>query len=125
MWIFSRYGFFDAVRQDGVADDELIVKGRVRGHLESLVDFLPGYSVAAIEFAEGRDYPFRLRVKKADFARAVEAMIRDIDYSKYKAAANQRCGNRFHAVLLRVWSVVAGLEDDPSRIRRWLGRAQS
>lgn len=121
MWIFSRYGFFDAVKQDGVAEDELIVKGRVREHLESLVDFLPGYSTDAIEFAVIRDYPFRLRVKRTDLARAVEAMITDIDYPKFKAAANQQCGKRFHAVLLRVWADVLALEDDPDRLFRSLG----
>ncbi len=118
MWFFTKYGFFDAVQQDGVAEDELVVKGRVEDHLRWLVDFLPGHSTDAICYAPDRDYPYRLRVKKADFARAVEAMITEIDYPKFKPAAGQKCGERFHDMLLTVWGVVRGLQEGRSRFQK-------
>src|SRR5258708_30224061 len=73
LWIFTKHGFFSAVcaRQgDGkngqpVDPDRIMIRARIRGHLEALKERFPGLLVECdVQESAGTDYAYRLFVQK-------------------------------------------------------------
>lgn len=69
MWIFTKHGFFSAVyarkgtgkHGQPVDPDRIMVRGRVRSHLEALKDRFPKLlGQAEVQESAGTDYAFRL-----------------------------------------------------------------
>lgn len=85
MWIMSKCGFFSVVehRQDR---DLVIVRARVRKHLERLSEHNPVVTLQIQETPDA-DYRFRSLVKKDDWAELAFWMAGDVDYPNFKAAA--------------------------------------
>jgi hypothetical protein len=122
MWIFTKHGFYSAVcaRQgDGkhgkpVDPDRIMVRSRVRGHLEALqkrfADLLGSCHIK--EFA-GTDYPFRFFVAKTAWAQVVAGLAEETDYDNFKSkvAHHQGTGGRaYEHSLHEVWAVMHKLQ---------------
>lgn len=123
MWVFTRYGFFSAVcaRQgDGghgrpVDPGRVMVRARVRGHLEALQERFPdrlgGCDIR--EFA-GTDYAFRLFVAKSVWAEALAELAAEMDYDNFKSEVARHQGSAgaaYKNALGEVWSVMYRLQE--------------
>ena len=122
MWVFTKHGFFSAVcaRQGSggytqpVDPNRIMVRARVRGHLEALIklfpDLLGGCEIQ--EFA-GTDYAFRFFVEKPAWAQALARLAEQTDYDNFKSevARHQgKAGAAYERSLHDVWSVMHKLQ---------------
>jgi hypothetical protein len=122
MWIFTKHGFFSAVcaRQgDGkhgqpVDLDRIMVRARVRGHLDALkTRFLDLLGPCAIQESVGTDYAYRLFVQKSAWTQVLAGLGEETDYDNFKSevARHQgRPGAAYEHSLHEVWSVMHKLQ---------------
>ncbi len=122
MWLFTKYGFYSAVcaRQgDGghgqpVDSNRIMVRARLRTHLEALKDRFPdllgGFEIK--EFA-GTDYAFRLFVDKPVWSKVMAGLSDELNYDNFKSEVSRfqgRDGAAYERALHKVWSVMYGLQ---------------
>ena len=122
MWIFTKHGFFSAVcaRQgDGkhgqpVDPDRIMVRARVRGHLEALKKRFPDLlGECEIQESAGTDYAYRLFVQKSAWMQVLAGLAEETDYDNFKSevAHHQgRAGAAYEHSLHEVWSVMHRLQ---------------
>ena len=121
MWIFTKHGFFSAVcarqgasHSDPIDLDRIMVRARIRGHLEALKkrfsDLLEGCD---IQDSTSTDYAYRFFVKKAVWVQVVAELAMETDYDNFKSeVANHqgRSGAAYEHSLHSVWSVMHKLQ---------------
>jgi hypothetical protein len=122
MWIFAKHGFFSAVcaRQgDGkhgqpVDPDRIMVRARVRGHLEALKKRLPDLlGQCDIQDLAGTDYAYRLFVQKSAWVQVLAKLAEETDYDNFKSEVAHhlgRAGAAYEHGLHQVWSVMHRLQ---------------
>lgn len=122
MWIFTKYGFFSAVcaRQgDGshgqpVDKDRIMVRARVRRHLEALQDrFADLLGDSEIKESAETDYAFRIFLPKAAWSQVVAELTNELDYDNFKSEVARQQGNdgaAYEHSLHDVWSVMHRLQ---------------
>jgi hypothetical protein len=122
MWIFTKHGFFSAVcaRQgDGkhsqpVDTDRIMVRARIRGHLEALKErFTELLGGCEIQDSAGTDYAYRLFVQKSAWIQVVAGLAEETDYDNFKSevAHHQgKAGAAYVHSLHDVWSVLRKLQ---------------
>jgi hypothetical protein len=122
MWIFTKHGFFSAVcaRQgDGrhgrpIDPDRIMVRARVRSHLEALKKRFPNIlGECGIRESAGTDYAFRLFVQKSAWMEVLAGLAEETDYDNFKSevARHQgRAGAAYAHSLHEVWSVMNQLQ---------------
>lgn len=122
MWLFTRDGFFSAVcaRQgDGkggqpLDPDRLMVRTRIRGHLEALKARFPDLlGRCEIMTYAGTDYAFRIFVGKSDWSTVLARLGEDIDYGNFKSEVRRyqgRAGAPYEDALHDVWSIMYRLQ---------------
>jgi hypothetical protein len=122
MWIFTKHGFYSAVcaRQgDGkhgqpVDPDRIMVRARVRKHLEALKERFPDLlEPCEIHEFSGTDYAHRLFVGKPTWAQVLSGLAEETDYDNFKSevARHQgRAGAAYEHSLHEVWSVMNRLQ---------------
>jgi hypothetical protein len=122
MWLFTKHGFFSAVcaRQgDGkhgkpVDPDRIMVRARLRGHLEALKKrFADLLGTCDIKDFAGTDYPFRLFVAKTAWAQIVGALAEETDYDNFKSKVARHQGSTgrdYEHSLHEVWAVMHRLQ---------------
>ena len=104
MWFMGKDGFLSVVYKD-CAEDELLVRSRVREHIEA---YFPD---AKIERTPGfhRDYLYRARIKRVDVARRMALYVTDeIMASNFKNSVKD---HDLHKAYMGVWSVMARLQE--------------
>jgi len=121
--MFTKHGFFSAVcaRQgegepgQPVDPDRIMVRARVRKHLESLQerfpDLLRGCEIR--EFAHS-DYAFRIFVPKPVWAEVMAGMAEETDYDNFKSEVSRhqgREGAAYGNALHQVWSMMHRLQE--------------
>jgi hypothetical protein len=123
MWLFTKHGFYSVVcaRQgDGrhgqpVDEARLMVRARVRGHLEALRQQFPELlGEAQIRTFEGTDYAYRLFVPKAVWTTVAAALAEELDYDNFKDEVGRvqgRAGTDYERALHDVWEVMYGLQE--------------
>lgn len=94
MWVFTKFGFFSAVRKG----DKIAVRARRREHLEKLCAFLP--QKWKIETSTDTDYKYRVRMAPAVWSEVLELIAEDIDYDNFKGAVER---GAYLDALHRVW----------------------
>jgi hypothetical protein len=122
MWIFTKHGFFSAVcarQSDGrhgqpVDPHRIMVRARVRGHLEALKKRFPDLlGLCEIQESAGTDYAYRLFVQKSAWAQVLAGLAEETDYDNFKSevARHQgRAGAAYEQSLHEVWSVMHQLQ---------------
>ena len=94
MWLFTKHGFFSVVcaRQgDGkhgrpIDTTRLMVRARVRGHLETLRKRWPDHlGLCDIRTSAGSDYAFRMFVDKHAWSRVISELALETDYDNFKS----------------------------------------
>jgi hypothetical protein len=122
MWVFTKHGFFSAVcaRQGSgkhgqpIDPDRIMVRARVRGHLEALKQRFPDQlGRCDIQESAGTDYAFRLFVGKPAWAEVLAGLAEETDYDNFKSAVARhqgRAGASYEHALHDVWSVMHRLQ---------------
>ncbi|MDA1232699.1 MAG: hypothetical protein O2856_18160 [Planctomycetota bacterium] len=122
MWIFTKHGFFSAVcaRQGNgkhgqpVDPERIMVRARVRGHLEALKKRFPDLlGECEIQESAGTDYAYRLFVQKSTWTQVLAGLAEETDYDNFKSevARHQgRGGAAYEHSLHDVWSVMNRLQ---------------
>jgi hypothetical protein len=125
VWIFTKHGFFSAVcaRQgDGrhgqaIDPDRIMVRARVREHLEALKGRFPDVlGRSDIQHSTTADYAFRLFVEKQAWREVLAGLADDTDYDNFKsevARSQRRRGAAYEESLHDVWSVMHRLQTKP------------
>ena len=122
MWVFTKHGFFSAVcaRQGSgkhgqpVDPNRIMVRARVRGHLEALKKRFPDLlGKCEIQEFAGTDYGFRIFVEKPAWSQVLAGLAEETDYDNFKSevARHQgKAGAAYERSLHDVWSVMYKLQ---------------
>lgn len=122
MWIFTKLGFFSAVcarRGDGshtqpIDLDKIMVRTRVRDHLEALKDHFPHLlGECEIQESASTDYAYRLFVQKSVWSQVLASLAEETDYDNFKSAVarhQNNFDNEYEKSLHNVWSVMYRLQ---------------
>lgn len=105
MWLMTTDGFFSTV-QDRDDHSAVFVRARVREDAEQLAVAVG----AAMLETPAADYPFRVRVAKAEWARYVAERAHAIDYDNFKNAVASRQGTRRASMYAEIWGALRGLQ---------------
>lgn len=123
MWVFSRIGFYSAVKKPGLKSGKLEIRARCRGDLIRLLH-ATGTKTKIIE-NEGTDYPFRVRLNKSVWADFVCDQAMSIDYPNFKSTIDTNRfesyvqKNRRHKAYMGVWAAMLGLEETLPKRSKW------
>jgi hypothetical protein len=122
MWVFTKHGFFSAVcaRQGSGKHGQpldparLMVRARVRGHLEALKKQFPDL-VGQCDIQEfgGSDYAFRIFVDKLVWSQVLSKLAEETDYDNFKSEVARyqgHAGAAYERSLHDVWSVMYKLQ---------------
>lgn len=122
MWIFTRHGFFSAVcaRQgrgeagQPVDPERIMVRARVRGHLEALKRRFPDLlGQCDVQTFAGSDYAFRIFIAKPVCCQMLAELGRETDYDNFKSEVSEHqgpAGEAYEHALHDVWSVMYRLQ---------------
>ena len=122
MWVFTKYGFYSAVcaRQgDGghsqpVDPNRIMVRARLRTHLEALMDRFPDLlGESEIKEFVGTDYAFRIFVDKSVWTQVMAGLSDELDYDNFKSEVARfqgRDGADYEHALHDIWSVMYRLQ---------------
>ena len=100
MWIMTPTSFLSVVHKD-CAPDELLVRSRMKGHIEAV---FPG---AKVTESTRTDYLFRAVLPRSVVAKALADQAMGLTYDNYK---NSVKNHAFHDALSAVWSIMARLQ---------------
>ena len=122
MWIFTKYGFYSAVcarkgkgeHHQLVDPDRMMVRGRIRSHMEALKERFPDL-LAGCEIHEtgSTDYAFRLFVDKPVWVQVLAALAEETDYDNFKSEVARHLGKpgaAYEHSLHEVWDVMYRLQ---------------
>ncbi len=124
MWVFTEDGFFSTVvvdSRDRLEDnqDELVVRSRAKDNLISFINKMDGaYTFEDVECTPDRDYPWRVFVKREDWAKYLYDYVKDdLCYTNFKdyirkIGPHSESSRRMHAIG-DVWDVMYDYEDRP------------
>ena len=122
MWLFTQYGFFSTVcaregdgsRSNAVDEGRVMVRARLRGHLEALKSRFPE-EFEGLEIMETpeTDYRYRLFVDKAVWVRVLKLLGEELDYDNFKSKVARNLaavGGEYERSLHDVWDTMQRLQ---------------
>ncbi len=126
MWIMTPFGILMPSQRPTatmVGDARsLQIRARDKQALQFLKRHYMPTTLGKIIHTPDFDYEYRAYCTKADFAEAMDRMIGEIDYEKFKpqteVALGKIDGGKLHTLYNRIWSVVAQ-HYDSSVLRRY------
>ena len=100
MWVFFSGSFLSVVHKD-CQPDELLVRARMKGHIEAI------FPDAKVTESTHTDYRYRAVIKREAVAKALADQVMNLNYSNYKNSVRD---SKFHSALSSVWSAMARLQ---------------
>lgn len=122
MWLFTKYGFFSAVcaRQGAggygqpVDPNRLMVRARLRSHLEALQQQFPDLlGQSEIQVFARTDYAYRIFVAKPIWTQVLAGLSEGIDYDNFKSEVASNlgaAGAAYERSLHDVWETMYKLQ---------------
>lgn len=109
MWVITTKGFYSAVQKKSDPAGTLTVRARAKQDLLNLKveGLLPNLTI--IEQA-GTDYPFRIKVTSAEWARVMASLALDVDYPNFKDEVGRVQGKARASIYSSLWSILLKLE---------------
>lgn len=108
MWVFTDRGFFSVVQKHADrAENMVTIRSRTKADLERLSDLIDAKPYQEHHYT---DYPWRIRVRKDEWATAMYAMADEINYSNFKDHVKHVLGHHRASVYGRIWAVLLDLE---------------
>ena len=133
MWLFTTRGFYSVTSAnfnhpaykdrekpaDYQIESYLVVRARVGWDLKRLKELYEdevGGTFPEVDRTVGRDYPYRVLMRKSEWKQLVERLVEEADYYNFKDAVeaaydHQRAGQARHDLYMKVWSVMYRAED--------------
>ena len=109
MWVFSRAGFFSAVRKGTDKHGEVCVRARVLADFDKLRElYFP--EMGQVQTNGGTDYPYRVYMTRSEWADIMERMALDVDYKNFKGMISGERGYAVADLYSDVWAVMYGAE---------------
>ena len=122
MWVFSKHGYFSAVKKSGYAPGELVIRARCKEDLERL-KAATGTEAPILKKA-GTDYPFRICMNREVWAKFLTGEAMSIDYPNFKDEVlfgkieSPRRRKHRHHVYFNVWKALLSLSETPGKRQR-------
>ena len=122
MWIFTKHGFYSAVcarqgdgkRGQPVDPDRIMVRGRLRSHLEAVKTRFPELlGQCEIQDSIGTDYAVRFFVSKNVWSQVLAGLAEETDYDNFKSKVAHHqgaVGAAYEHALHKVWSEMNRLQ---------------
>jgi len=112
MWVYTKDGFFSAV-EDRNNPEQVMVRARVRGDLERMLDGMMHGRDVKITYS-GSDYLNRCFIGKHVWAAYLAQTGNEIDYFSAKDAMIPEDGNgrKRKAAYFRAWSAMKDMQDE-------------
>ena len=115
MWLVTTFGYFSIVQKNSdKAEGTLTIRARVRGDLETLKQrYMP--RMGEIDDSSGADYPYRVKARRVDVAKAFAQAILDMKYSNMKAEIAAQQGPERERICSEVWMQLRRFQElDPA-----------
>lgn len=100
MWVCLNNSFLSIVHKN-CAPDELLVRARVKGHIEAV------FSGAKVISEDGSDYQFRAVLQRTVVAAVLVDQVATLNYDNFK---NSVSNTKLHDAFARIWHVMAALQ---------------
>ena len=118
--MFTKYGFYSIAQADarvGGSGDDLMVRARMREHLEAIQNRFPGMigKLKIIEISEA-DYGYRLVVRRSIWAQIASELTMEQTWSNFKnevASNPDNIRSGYEGALHRIWTIMYGLQPQP------------
>lgn len=104
MWMFTKSGFVSCVACKGGVQ----VRARVRQHLVRL-------GLKPILETTDSDYRFRVVLQRREFARFVARVVKDLDYTNFKAKLHTLPDAEYTRACTEVWHQMRALQCSKAR----------
>ncbi len=122
MWVFTKYGFYSIAclrtKDGGVDTERVMVRARMREHLENLRERFPESELSSAEILvdAGTDYLYRVIVPKAEWASVMSQVAMEQTWPGFKseAARFERLksrSTRYVDALHQVWWIMSRLQE--------------
>lgn len=116
MWICTQHGYYSAVAdRDEPESDMLWVRARAYDDLWTIREM--GYETGPIIGMERADYPYRVNMKRSEWARYLTEEIGYMDYPNFKKRVASEQGHKRADIYMDVWHDMTRIESvhDPMR----------
>lgn len=112
MWIFSKIGFFSVVEHKD-DPDLVMVRARYKEDIDRLHHAIMDFSKVdlPVERTLNADYYFRMTIPKMTWARIMEAVAADIDYTNFKNAVHHMEPGVRAKAYMEVWDAMRRSQD--------------
>lgn len=115
MWIMTKYGILMPAalpvehRPRGLRACDLQVRSRDRDTLARVRREMRrrGLVTSAVRATPTMDYEYRVYCRREDFAEWVRGQVREIDFLKFKPAAERVGGRDLYDLYAEIWYVIA------------------
>lgn len=105
MWIFTKYGFFSAVRK--LNSRRIVVRARVKSHLERLRErFREELKSSPVILTPVADYPYRIEVSATVWRKCFNVIAAEIDYDNFKDEVSSTSSPDYKDALYAVWATM-------------------
>jgi hypothetical protein len=106
MWLMTPRGFYSVVAKPADQDEMLTIRARTELDIRNLDDLIDATPIRDA----GTDYRWRLRCTRDQWADAIAAMAREIDYRNFKSRIAATDPRRAE-LLAEVWDTLYGLQE--------------
>lgn len=107
MWVFSREGFFSAVKDNNCNNDELMIRARCRDDLINLGKKLYGFcDESKIIKIEHADYRFRMKLTRVLWSEYLSECALDLDYPNVKDHIIPEGDYKRHNAYFVIWQAL-------------------
>ena len=100
MWIMLNSAFLSVVA-DRDNKDQLLVRARVKGHIEAV------FPSAKVFTSDTSDYYFRALISRIEVSEAISEQLAKIDYDNFKSSVKNKM---LHDAYMNVWTIMYRLQ---------------
>lgn len=117
MWLFTRYGFYSIAcarnPDDSINPNLMMIRARRSAHLQALQHRFSDLAGVEIVTLPNRDYRYRMIATKEMWARIVNELAQEQEWSNFKnevAKFQGSAGSNYVDALHKVWSIMHNLQ---------------
>jgi len=117
MWLFTRQGFYSAVHDDYCNEGEIMVRARITGDLERLLEKI-GIE-ADIFIIRNADYRYRVKLTIEQWTEYVAKEAASIDYPNFKNEVVTTGEHGRASAYMKCWEAMYQFQEASVRPNHW------